>query len=361
MLGWLDVYEETHLMSDKLPVTQMASNALKKDKDKRRRDTNKNITENPPGAVRGNHHGEQPQQRHQQNNNPPKMAEQHMHPYRFTPPIASPLQNPPTPLSSQSSSETTNNNSLPLPQQSRRSPTPQYPPTYISSGKKSSASESEISSIPPASLAFSYASPQTMFTYNDLAMATNGFSRANFLILISLFLVSSLPLRASHAINLCSGIENLFHIPATILKSNSTSLYIKVAATIEFPASQPPPTLLPISCSATLQPCSAALYCCPTALHCCQLKSGRAASLGLNEMKRLLEQRKEGEISLTDEEIYAKKPKGKRNSRDYRMGAMNEAAEAKKEAISANEQNKILTKKLKDVAFFGEVLEYLRL
>ncbi|KAL2895294.1 Heat stress transcription factor A-3, partial [Bienertia sinuspersici] len=98
------------------------------------------------------------------------------------------------------------------------------------------------------------------------------------------------------------------------------------------------------------------------------------ASDTLNEMKRLLEQRKAGEISLTDEEIYAKiKPKGKRNSRDRRTGvspsitslfggfseceklrkeadkAMNEAAEAKKEAISANEQNKILTKKLKDV------------
>ncbi|KAL2903929.1 Heat stress transcription factor A-3, partial [Bienertia sinuspersici] len=67
------------------------------------------------------------------------------------------------------------------------------------------------------------------------------------------------------------------------------------------------------------------------------------------------------------------KPKGKRNSRDRHTGvspsmtslfggfseceklrkeedkAMNEAAEAKKEAISANEQNKILTKKLKDV------------
>ncbi|KAL2931573.1 Autonomous transposable element EN-1 mosaic protein [Bienertia sinuspersici] len=81
-----------------------------------------------------------------------------------------------------------------------------------------------------------------------------------------------------------------------------------------------------------------------------------------------------GEISLTDEEIYAKiKHKGKRNSRDRHTGvspsitslcggfseceklrkeadkAMNEAAEAKKEAISANEQNKILTKKLKDV------------
>ncbi|KAL2895068.1 Disks large-like protein 5 [Bienertia sinuspersici] len=98
------------------------------------------------------------------------------------------------------------------------------------------------------------------------------------------------------------------------------------------------------------------------------------ATLWLNEMKRLLEQRKAGEISLTDEEIYAKiKPKGKRNCRDRRTGvspsitslfggfseceklrkeadkAMNEAAEAKKEAISANEQNKILTKKLKDV------------
>ncbi|KAL2903935.1 Protein Turandot F [Bienertia sinuspersici] len=98
------------------------------------------------------------------------------------------------------------------------------------------------------------------------------------------------------------------------------------------------------------------------------------ASDALNEMKRLLEQRKAGEISLMDEEIYAKiKPKGKRNCRDRRTGvspsitslfggfseceklrkqadkAMNEAAEAKKEAISANEQNKILTKKLKDV------------
>ncbi|KAL2927291.1 Proline-rich receptor-like protein kinase PERK1 [Bienertia sinuspersici] len=153
----------------------------KKDKDKRKRATNSNLAENPPGAATGNHHGEQPRQRHQQNNNPPKMAEQHMHPYRFTPPAASPLQQPPTHLSSQSSSENTGNNSLPLPQQSRRSPTPQYPPAYISSGKKSSASGSEISSIPPASPAFSYASPQTMFTYNDLAMATNGFSRANFL------------------------------------------------------------------------------------------------------------------------------------------------------------------------------------
>ncbi|KAL2937430.1 putative pyruvate phosphate dikinase regulatory protein [Bienertia sinuspersici] len=87
----------------------------------------------------------------------------------------------------------------------------------------------------------------------------------------------------------------------------------------------------------------------------------------LNKMKRLLEQRKAGEISLTDEEIYAKiKPKGKRNRRNRRTGvsplitslfggfseceklrkeadkAMNEAAEAKKEAISANEQNKVL-------------------
>ncbi|KAL2934302.1 polyprotein [Bienertia sinuspersici] len=45
------------------------------------------------------------------------------------------------------------------------------------------------------------------------------------------------------------------------------------------------------------------------------------ASDALNEMKRLLEQRKAGEISLTDEEIYAKiKPKGKRNSRYRRTG-----------------------------------------
>ncbi|KAL2922911.1 Stress response protein nst1 [Bienertia sinuspersici] len=91
-------------------------------------------------------------------------------------------------------------------------------------------------------------------------------------------------------------------------------------------------------------------------------------------MKRLLEQRKVGEISLTDEEIYAKiKPKGKHNSRDHRTGVspsiaslfggfreceklrkeadkvMNKAPEAKKEAISANEQNKIRIKKLKDV------------
>ncbi|KAL2934342.1 Flavohemoprotein [Bienertia sinuspersici] len=48
--------------------------------------------------------------------------------------------------------------------------------------------------------------------------------------------------------------------------------------------------------------------------------------------------------------------------------AMNEVAKAKKEAISANEQNTILTKKFKDVErenkltrhFFGEVLEYHR-
>ncbi|KAL2925599.1 Anillin [Bienertia sinuspersici] len=112
----------------------------------------------------------------------------------------------------------------------------------------------------------------------------------------------------------------------------------------------------------------------------------------LNEMKRLLEQRKVGEISLTDEEIYAKiKPKGKHNSRDHRTGVspsitslfggfseceklrkeadkvMNKAPEAKKEAISANEQNKIRIKKLKDVErenkvtrhYFDEVLEYL--
>ncbi|KAL2905029.1 hypothetical protein RDABS01_003739 [Bienertia sinuspersici] len=106
-------------------------------------------------------------------------------------------------------------------------------------------------------------------------------------------------------------------------------------------------------CTATMQPCVAALYCCPAALHCCQLKSGHVASLSLccyHTAARLLEQRKAGEISLMDEEIYAKiKLKGKHNNRDRRMGAMNEAAEAKKEAISANEQNQILTKKLKDV------------
>ncbi|KAL2894779.1 Myotrophin [Bienertia sinuspersici] len=38
-------------------------------------------------------------------------------------------------------------------------------------------------------------------------------------------------------------------------------------------------------------------------------------------MKRLLKQRKAGEISLTDEEIYAKiKPKGKHNNRNRRTG-----------------------------------------
>ncbi|KAL2924077.1 DNA ligase [Bienertia sinuspersici] len=77
-------------------------------------------------------------------------------------------------------------------------------------------------------------------------------------------------------------------------------------------------------------------------------------------MKRLLKQRKAGEISLMDEEIYAKislrvnatvgivvrdECEKLRKEADK---AMNEAAEAKKEAISANEQNKILTK-LKDV------------
>ncbi|KAL2901437.1 Autonomous transposable element EN-1 mosaic protein [Bienertia sinuspersici] len=61
------------------------------------------------------------------------------------------------------------------------------------------------------------------------------------------------------------------------------------------------------------------------------------ASDALNEMKRILEQRKAGEIM---------------NVKSFRKEAdkaMNEAAEAKKEAISANEQNKILTKKLKDI------------
>ncbi|KAL2896849.1 ATP-dependent zinc metalloprotease FtsH [Bienertia sinuspersici] len=105
-----------------------------------------------------------------------------------------------------------------------------------------------------------------------------------------------------------------------------------------------------------------ALHCCVASLYfvavlvlllqvwCCYRKSSAAASLSMNEMKRLLEQRKAGEISLTDEEIYAKiKPKGKRNIRDRPDKAMNEAAEAKNEAIGANEQNKILTKKLKNV------------
>ncbi|KAL2930434.1 Protein pelota-like protein [Bienertia sinuspersici] len=76
-------------------------------------------------------------------------------------------------------------------------------------------------------------------------------------------------------------------------------------------------------------------------------------------MKMLPEQRKAGEISLTDEEIYAKiKPKGNCNTRDCPDceklqkqvdKAMNEAAEAKKEAISTNVQNKIINKKSEDV------------
>ncbi|KAL2905423.1 Phosphate acyltransferase [Bienertia sinuspersici] len=90
-----------------------------------------------------------------------------------------------------------------------------------------------------------------------------------------------------------------------------------------------------------------------------------------------------GEISLTDEEIYAKiKPKSKCNSRDRRMRvspsitslfggfreceklqkeadkAMNEATEAKKDAVSANEQNKILTKKLRDVERENKVIRH---
>ncbi|KAL2893848.1 putative D-2-hydroxyglutarate dehydrogenase mitochondrial [Bienertia sinuspersici] len=102
-----------------------------------------------------------------------------------------------------------------------------------------------------------------------------------------------------------------------------------------------------------------------------------------NEMKRLLEQQKAGQICLTYEEIYVKiKPKGKCNSRDHRTGvipsitslfggfseceklckeadkAKNEAAEANKEAISANEQNKIFTKKLKDVERDNKVIRH---
>ncbi|KAL2894415.1 Autonomous transposable element EN-1 mosaic protein [Bienertia sinuspersici] len=86
------------------------------------------------------------------------------------------------------------------------------------------------------------------------------------------------------------------------------------------------------------------------------------ASDALNEIKRLLEQRKAGEISLTDEEIYAKiKPKGKRNSRDRHtgvspsitslFGGFSECEKLRKEADKAmNEAAKLRRKQLlKDV------------
>ncbi|KNA11011.1 hypothetical protein SOVF_139110 [Spinacia oleracea] len=151
----------------------------RKDGDRRKRTTNSISAENPPGPIRGNQHVEQ----RQQQNNQPRRAEHHVDLYTPPPTAASPLQQkqppsrPPTHLPSQSSLESTGSNPLP-PQPSRRSPS-QLPSADLSS-EKSYLSVNE-SLIPPPSPALSYASSQTMFTYNELAIATHGFSQANLL------------------------------------------------------------------------------------------------------------------------------------------------------------------------------------
>lgn len=94
-----------------------------------------------------------------------------------------------------------------------------------------------------------------------------------------------------------------------------------------------------------------------------------------NEIKQLLEQRKTGETKMTDEEIYAKvKPKRKISARDrgkgispslttlfgsFREGEKlrKEVEEAKKEAIEANEKNKILSNELESAKKETRIME----
>ncbi|XP_010688211.2 LOW QUALITY PROTEIN: proline-rich receptor-like protein kinase PERK1 [Beta vulgaris subsp. vulgaris] len=133
------------------------------------RTTHSIAAENPSGASKGNQHNE-PAQQQQQQNTPPRTG----HPRAKSSPIRSP-----THLPSQSSTGSTSSGPSPPPPAFKRSPTPQLPSDYPSSGK--STSSGRESSIPPPSPALSYASSQTMFTYNELAMATNGFLEANLL------------------------------------------------------------------------------------------------------------------------------------------------------------------------------------
>ncbi|KAL2901367.1 3-methyl-2-oxobutanoate hydroxymethyltransferase [Bienertia sinuspersici] len=97
------------------------------------------------------------------------------------------------------------------------------------------------------------------------------------------------------------------------------------------------------------KPCTAALYCCPAACIAASLSVLLQACkcfLG-NEMKRLLEQRKAGEnyrdrhtgVSPSITSLFGGFSECEKLRKEADK-AMNEAAEAKKEAISANEQNK---------------------
>ncbi|KAH9608422.1 hypothetical protein KSS87_021356 [Heliosperma pusillum] len=108
--------------------------------------------ENPP-EVKGNQNGRPVQQRQQQNT-PPRMAEHRTVPNNSPPPppaaaVAPPRQSPRQPP--------------------RRDPTPL--PPYINKSPKSSTS-----SISSAS---SLSSSQTVFSYEELVIATNGFSKGN--------------------------------------------------------------------------------------------------------------------------------------------------------------------------------------
>ncbi|XP_021741523.1 proline-rich receptor-like protein kinase PERK1 [Chenopodium quinoa] len=138
--------------------------------DRRRRPTHSISVENPPGAIRGNQQHVEPAQQRQQHHNPPRRAEHHKDLY--TPPASAVSHIP-----SQSSMGSNGNNPLP-PQPSRRSPAAQVP-AYSNSGQSNLSGSGSL--IPPPSPALSYASSQTMFTYNDLAMATNSFSEDNYL------------------------------------------------------------------------------------------------------------------------------------------------------------------------------------
>ncbi|XP_021723651.1 proline-rich receptor-like protein kinase PERK1 [Chenopodium quinoa] len=142
-----------------------------KDGDRRRRTTHSISVENPPGAIRGNQQHAEPAQQRQQHHNPPRRAEHHKDLY--TPPASAVSH-----LPSQSSVGSNGSNPLP-PQPSRRSPAAQAPSAYSNSGQSNLSGSGSL--MPPPSPALSYASSQTMFTYNDLAMATNSFSKDNYL------------------------------------------------------------------------------------------------------------------------------------------------------------------------------------
>ncbi|XP_074271910.1 proline-rich receptor-like protein kinase PERK15 [Silene latifolia] len=111
--------------------------------------------ENPP-VVKGNQNG-RPVQQMQQQNNPPRMAENRM----------VPNNSPPTPPAAAAAAIT-------APRQSPRQP-PRRPPTalppYINkSARNSTSSNSSASSL---------SSAQTVFSYEELVIATNGFSKGN--------------------------------------------------------------------------------------------------------------------------------------------------------------------------------------